>query len=156
MDAVANTDFARHFGNLSDPRRGYLVRHPLLSMLVIALMAVLGGGEGRLEVAFWGHCNEEWLKTFLDLPHGIPSHDTFGRLFARLAPEALERCIMNWMKGVVDHSQGRLVAINSKSIRRRLRRGWDKSEMSHLVSAMVSQGGESTGIWSVGGGTQVQ
>jgi predicted transposase YbfD/YdcC len=144
MDAVADGGFARHFEKLPDPRKSYLVLHPLMSMLVMAVMAILCGCEDWQEVAYWAQCREEWLKTFLDLPHGIPSHDTFGRLFgrlfARLNPDALERCFMSWMKGIVDESQGRLVAIDGKSIRRSFRRGWDKSGMAHLVSAMVSQG----------------
>ncbi len=140
MDATVDTDFARYFEELPDPRQPHLVRHPLISVLVIAILAVISGCDGWQPVAFWARCKEKWLKTFLKLPNGIPSHDTFGRLFSRLDPNAFERCFMLWMQGMIDHSQQRLVAIDGKSIRRSFRRGWDKSGMVHLVSAMVSQG----------------
>jgi predicted transposase YbfD/YdcC len=140
MEATSKTDLARIFEELPDPREPHLIRHPLASIMAIAIMAVICGCESWQEIALWGRYQEEWLKTFLDLPNRIPSHDTFGRLFSRLNPDAFERWFMRWMQGVVDSSQGRLVAIDGKSIRRSFRRGWDKSGMAHLVSAMVSQG----------------
>jgi hypothetical protein len=81
--------------------------------------------------------NYAWLKTFLGLPHGIPSHDTFGDVFARLDPEAFERCFQNWMSSVVELSGGKLVAIDGKGLRHSFEHGWAKSGMAHLVSAFV-------------------
>jgi predicted transposase YbfD/YdcC len=78
-----------------------------------------------------------WFSTFLDLKHGIPSHDTFGRVFSRLNPDAFERCFVAWTRAVAQTAWGGLIAIDGKSIRRSFRHAWDKSGMAHLVSAFV-------------------
>jgi len=82
---------------------------------------------------------QKWLATFLDFSRGVPSHDTFGRVFATLDPDAFERCFNQWIAKLVKTCKGKLVAIDGKSIRRSFRRGWDKSGMSHLVSAFVRE-----------------
>jgi predicted transposase YbfD/YdcC len=140
MDAMATGDVLRFFSDLPDPRTGNHVTHRLHDLIVIAILAVVCGADGWAQVALWGRCKHKWLGTFLDLPGGIPSHDTFGRVFARLDPDAFERCFLNWMAAVVERSAGRLVAIDGKAIRRSFERGWDRSGMTHLVSAFVSQG----------------
>ena len=86
-----------------------------------------------------GQVQTEVLATFLELPGGIPSHDTFARVFARLDPDAFERRFPAWTASVVGLSGGRLVAVDGKSIRRGFEHGWDKSGMAHLVSAFVSR-----------------
>lgn len=139
MDASASGGFLRCFSDLSDPRSGNSI-HRLHSLLVVAVMAIICGADGWVQVQLWGECKFEWLKTFLDLPGGIPSHDTFGRVFALLDPDAFERCFLAWMSAVVELSGGRLVAIDGKSIRRSFEHGWDRNAMTHLVSAFVSQG----------------
>ncbi len=139
MDATVTAGFLRYFQDLADPRRDYLVRHKLSDILIIAILAVICGAEDWASVAQWGCCKAPWLATFLELPEGIPSHDTFARVFSRIDPDAFERCFTAWMQGVCEASQGRLVAIDGKSLRRSFRHGWDKSGMAHLVSAMVSQ-----------------
>ena len=84
---------------------------------MIAVLAVVCGADGWAQVALWGRCKSKWLSTFLELPGGIPSHDTFGRLFARLDPDAFERCFLAWMAAaVVELSAGRLVAIDRSGI----------------------------------------
>ncbi|MGC8560913.1 MAG: ISAs1 family transposase [Phycisphaerae bacterium] len=105
MEATSKTDLARIFEELPDPQQAHLIRHPLASILAIAIMAAICGRESWQEIALWGRYQEEWLETFLDLPNRIPSHDTFGRLFSRLNPDAFERWFMRWMQGVVDSSQ---------------------------------------------------
>jgi len=139
MDASASGGFLRFFSGLSDPRGGNAI-HNLHSMLVIAVMAIICGADGWVQVQLWGECKLPWLSTFLDLPGGIPSHDTFGRLFSLLDPDAFERCFLSWMSAVVELSAGRLVAIDGKAIRRSFERGWDRNAMTHLVSAFVRQG----------------
>jgi predicted transposase YbfD/YdcC len=89
----------------------------------------------------FGQCKHKWLATFLELPDGIPSHDTFGRVFSLLDPNAFERCFLAWMSALVEASGGRLIAIDGKSIRRSFQHAWDKSGMAHMVSALVHQGG---------------
>ena len=75
MDAVASSGVLRYFQDLPDPRRTYLVKHPLSSILVIAILAMICGAEDWRPVAEWGQCKTKWLETFLDLPNGNPSHD---------------------------------------------------------------------------------
>ena len=140
MDATATGGFLRFFSDLPDPRTGNHIPHKLHDLLVIAIFAVICGADGWAQVQLWGRCKHKWLVTFLELPGGIPSHDTFGRVFALLDPMALERCFLEWMAAVVQLSNGRLVSIDGKALRRSFEHGWDKSGMSHLLSAFVSQG----------------
>lgn len=136
MDAQATPEILRHFQTMTDPRRHNRV-HCLSDLLTIALFAVLSGAEGWEDVAEYGRRKLDWLRTFLPLPRGIPSHDTFGRVFARLVPDEFERCFMAWMSTLVELSGGKLVAIDGKSLRRSFEHGWDKSGMAHMVSAFV-------------------
>jgi predicted transposase YbfD/YdcC len=108
-------------------------------MIVMALIAVLCGCDSWEDVA--EHCQEreEWFKTFLDLPHGIPSHDTFGRVFARLDPLQLEGVLRRWMEALGQGSGGKLIAIDGKSLRRSFEHSWDKSGMAHVVSAFAAE-----------------
>ena len=96
------------------------------------------GAEGWVDVAEYGRRKRDWLKTFLDLRNGIPSHDTFGRVFARLKPEEFERCFMAWMSTLVELGGGKLVAIDGKSLRQSFDHSWDKTGMAHMVSAFVA------------------
>lgn len=139
MDATATAGFLRFFRDLPDPRTGNFITHKLHDLIVIAILAVICGADGWVQVAFWGRCKTKWLATFLELPGGIPSHDTFDRVFSMLDPEAFERCFLNWMAAVVELSAGRLVSIDGKAIRRSFEHAWDKSGMTHLLSAFVSQ-----------------
>jgi predicted transposase YbfD/YdcC len=136
MDAQATARIPRTFEQMSDPRR-INRRHKLIDILTIALFAVIGGADGWAAVAEYGRSKNPWLKTFLELPHGIPSHDCFGDVFAKLQPQAFEDCFMQWMKKMVQLSGGKLVAIDGKSLRRSFEQGWDKSGMAHMVSAFV-------------------
>jgi predicted transposase YbfD/YdcC len=140
MDVTAGGGFLRFFGELPDPR-GVNRIHKLADMIVIAVMAVICGANGWSEVALFGRCKQKWLTTFLELSGGIPSHDTFGRVFALLDPDAFERCFLAWMSALVELSGGRLLAIDGKSIRRSFDHAWDKSGMAHMVSALVNQDG---------------
>jgi hypothetical protein len=96
MDANAPGSLRRWFGELDDPRPGRNVMHRLGDMLAIAILAVLCGADSWVEVATWGRCKLEWLRTFLPLPHDIPRHDTFGRVFGHLDPASFEKCFMAW------------------------------------------------------------
>lgn len=140
MDVTAANGFLRFFFDLPDPR-GVNKIHKLHDLIVIAVMAVICGADGWVEVALFGRSKHKWLATFLELPGGIPSHDTFGRVFSLLNPDAFERCFLAWMSALVELAGGRLVAIDGKSIRRSFEHSWDRSGMTHLVSAMLSQGG---------------
>jgi predicted transposase YbfD/YdcC len=139
MDVTSNRDFLRFFFELPDPR-GINKIHKLHDMITLAIMAVICGADGWAQVEMFGHSKQKWLATFLELPSGIPSHDTFGRVFGRLDPDAFERCFLAWMSALVELSGGRLIAIDGKSVRRSFEHAWDKSGMVHLVSAMLNQG----------------
>jgi predicted transposase YbfD/YdcC len=136
MDAPATAKILRALQTMPDPRH-HNIHHKLMDILSIALLAVICGAEGWVDVARYGQSKEQWLRSFLDLPHGIPSHDTFGKLFARLDPAELERCFQEWMATMVELSGGKLIAIDGKSLRRSFQHGWDKSGMAHMVSAFV-------------------
>jgi predicted transposase YbfD/YdcC len=136
MDAQATAKILRAFNSMPDPRRANR-RFKLMDVFAIALFGILCGADGWVAVAEYGRAKETWLKTFLDLPHGIPSHDTFGDIFAQLDPDAFERCFQAWMSAMVELSGGKLVAIDGKSLRRSFEHGWDKSGMAHMVSAFV-------------------
>ena len=86
-----------HFGKLTDPRIGNATRHKLIDILVIAILAVICGADGWSDVELFGRSKRKWLKTFLELPHGIPSHDTFGRVFSKIDPQEFERSFMSWV-----------------------------------------------------------
>ena len=126
-----------HFGDLPDPRQPLGKRHVLTDMLVIAICAVICGAEGWCQVAEFGRSKRSWFATFLELPHGIPSHDTFGRVFAALDPAAFDRCFTSWTATLAESSDGKLVNFDGKSIRRSFAHAWDASGMAHLVSAFV-------------------
>lgn len=136
MEAQVTGEILRVLEKMPDPRE-HNVRHKLLDILTIALLAVISGAAGWVNVALYARRKEAWLKTFLELPCGIPSHDTFGRVFARLDPEAFEQCFVEWISALVDLSGGKLVAIDGKSLRRSFEHGWDKAGMAHMVSAFV-------------------
>jgi predicted transposase YbfD/YdcC len=136
MEAQATGGLLRFFEDLPDPR-GRNKLHKLTDMLVIAICAVICGADGWEDVALFGRAKQKWFRTFLELPWGIPSHDTFGRVFARLNPDAFEACFVAWIASLAETTDGRLIAIDGKAIRRSFEHAWDKSGMAHLVSAFV-------------------
>jgi predicted transposase YbfD/YdcC len=136
MDGQATGGMLRYFRDLPDPRARNVV-HRLHDIVVLAVCAVICGADGWAEVELFGRSKLAWFTTFLDLPHGIPSHDTFGRVFAALDPNAFERCFVAWVSALAEASGGRLIAIDGKAIRRSFAHAWDKSGMAHLVSAFV-------------------
>lgn len=132
------TSIEVHFGDLPDPRRAQGRRHRLSDMLVIAVTAVICAADSWADVHDFGKAKLKWFETFLDLPHGIPSQDTFERVFARLEPGAFERCFVAWTRALSVHSAGQLVALDGKRIRRSFEHAWSQSTATHLVSAFVS------------------
>ncbi len=126
-----------HFAEVTDPRvdRGKLPL--LLDILVIAICAVICGADTWVEMEAYGRAKEEWLKRFLPLPNGIPSHDTFARVLARLKPEELQRCFLNWIQAVSKLTRGEGVAIDGKTLRRSVDRAAGKGAIS-MVSAWAT------------------
>jgi predicted transposase YbfD/YdcC len=133
MDAQAPVVFLRCFSELTDPRR-HNVRHLFTDILAIAILAVMCRSDDWEEVVLYGRANQPWLESFLELPNGIPCEDTFSRLFARINPDAFEKCFIQWTQSLASSSDGRLIAIDGKTLRHSFKHGWNK-QMVHLVSA---------------------
>ncbi len=134
MDADAPKGLLRAFAELKDPRVNRTQKHSLGDILALALCAIICGADAWTQVAKFGRCKRKWFQTFLELPHGIPSHDTFGRVFAALDPTAFEACFMKWIAELATATAGRLIAIDGKTIRRSLDAANGKAAI-HLVSA---------------------
>jgi predicted transposase YbfD/YdcC len=126
-----------YFAELPDPRVERTKRHLLTDILVIALCAILSGADDFVAMEAWGRARQDWLRQRLALPHGIPSHDTFGRLFARLDPEAFAHSFLAWIDAVRQASDGELVAIDGKTLRRSFDRANQKAAI-HMVSAWAA------------------
>jgi predicted transposase YbfD/YdcC len=139
MNDIA-TSLEACFGDLADPRVVGRCDHQLLDIIIIAVCAVITGAESWVEVETFGHLKEGWLKTFLDLPNGIPTHDTFGRVFAALNAEAFQVCFARWVEGVFAATHGQVVAVDGKTVRRSHDKSIGKNAI-HMVSAWASQTG---------------
>ena len=109
---------AQYFAALEDPRIDRTKRHQLLDIVTIALCGTICGADSWVDIELFGNCKEEWFKSFLELPNGIPSHDTFGDVFARLDPAQFQLCFIEWVPAVAQLSQGEVVAIDGKTVRR--------------------------------------
>lgn len=139
MDMLAPSSFYEHFATLTDPRCPYAPnsRHLLMDILVIAVCAVIGGAEGWEDIEEYGTAQAEWFADLLELPHGIPGHDTFRRVLSRLDPEELTRCFIAWTQALSEASEGEIVSIDGKT----LRHSFDQATATaaiHMVSAWAS------------------
>ena len=133
MDATTPAGLLCAFDDLDDPRRGTNIMHSLTDLLAIAICAVICGAESWSEVAYFGRCKEPWFRTFLRLPHGIASHDTFGRVFGLIDPEQFERCFMTWTAGLAE-DRDHLVAIDGKTLRKSFDTASERAAI-HMISA---------------------
>ncbi len=133
------SSFQDHFASLSDPRSFHApnLRHDLIDILVIAVCAVICGAEGWEDIEDYGHAQAEWFAEVLDLPHGIPGHDTFRRVLSQLDPEELTQCFVSWTQALSDFSGGDIVAIDGKTLRHSFDRATSQSAI-HMVSAWAS------------------
>ncbi|GHV16348.1 H repeat-associated protein YdcC [Bacteroidia bacterium] len=127
----------RYFSSLTDPRVERTREHDLEDILFIAIASIICGAEGWNEIEEFGKSKEDWLKTFLRLPGGIPSHDTFNRVFSALDPQELEQCFMDWTRSVADLCENEVVAIDGKSMCGS--RTSDKKSIVHMVSAWAEK-----------------
>jgi predicted transposase YbfD/YdcC len=123
-----------------DPRVNRSRRHKLVDILVIALCGYLAGCEGWVDVELFGISKRKWLEKFLELPNGIPSHDTFGRVFALLDPQQLAQALRQFVQAVTGSLQGEAVAIDGKTLARSGESTTGKDAL-HLVSAWATQHG---------------
>ena len=129
----------KYFSELTDPRVERNREHLLEEILLIAIAAVLSGAESWNDIALYGEDKREWLKTFLTLPGGIPSHDTFNRVFAALDPEEMERGFVAWVSSIAKLTAGEVVAIDGKTLCGACEAG--KKKLVHMVSAWAEGNG---------------
>ena len=123
-----------HFTELKDPRIERHKRHSLIDIIVLTVCAVISGAETWEDIEDYGRYKENWLVRFIELPNGIPSHDTIRRLFIRLDPNALQRCFLSWITAIREVTNGDVVAIDGKTLRRSADAATGKSAL-HMVSA---------------------
>lgn len=141
METSKLRPLVEHFARLPDPRVDRTKRHLLLDIVVIAVCAVICGADTWVDIEEYGRAKCEWLKRFLPLPNGIPSHDTFARVFARLEPEAFRTCFLAWLTEVQEQIGGplasQLVAIDGKAARHSFDRAIDRGPLQ-MVSAWAT------------------
>jgi predicted transposase YbfD/YdcC len=127
-----------HFQDLLDPRVNRTKEHELIDILVIAVCTLLCGGESFNDMEDFGHAKHQWFKSFLTLRHGIPSHDTFNRLFAALAPPPFLECFLRWTQSLRQAVTQEIVALDGKALRRAV--SGDQS-IKYVVSAWAQSNG---------------
>ena len=135
-----NNSLTEAFEGISDPRIEGRCEHKLLDIILIALCAVITGAESWVEVETFGKLKEDKLKSFLELSEGIPSHDTFGRVFAALDGEEFQKCFARWVEGAFHIEEGQVIAIDGKTVRHSHDRRLGKQAI-HMVSAWASATG---------------
>ena len=138
MNELPKVAIIDHFGDLQDPRVEYLVRHKLLDIVTIAICAVICGADTWVGMETYGKAKQDWLETFLELPNGIPSHDTFNDVLAQIDPEQFQNAFMSWIQAIYEVSKGQIIAIDGKKLRRSHDRASAKDAI-HMVSAWASE-----------------
>jgi len=139
MDTKKELSIVNHFSSLRDPRQAHKTAHSLMDILILTLCAVLSGADTWVDVQAFGQAKKEWLKTYLDLSNGIPSHDTLGRVFSLINPEELERCFKSWIAAIAGQIKG-VVPIDGKTLRRSFDSATGKSAI-HMISAWSTEAG---------------
>ncbi|MCP4371109.1 MAG: ISAs1 family transposase [Deltaproteobacteria bacterium] len=125
-----------HFSKLSDHRHHNKL-HKLIDIIIIAICAVVSGADTYEQIENFGKKRKKWLSKFLELGYGIPSHDTFGRIFERMNPNEFQDCFKLWIKSVTDQTKGQVIAIDGKTLRRSHDKADDKKAI-HMISAWAS------------------
>jgi predicted transposase YbfD/YdcC len=136
---IPQASVIEHFAELDDPRR-FKRRHKLLDILVIAICAAIAGPDGWEHVELFAETNEDWLRGFLELPHGVPTRHTFSRVFAALDAEQLQDCFIQWIQAIDRATEGQIIAADGKALRRSHDRSLGKKAL-YMVSAWASESG---------------
>ena len=137
MEQDGAVSIGEHFSGLEDPRVDRTKRHQLLDIVIIAICGVICGADNWVDIEEFGKAKLRWLKGFLELPNGIPSHYTFGRVFGRLDPEQFQRCFLSWVQALYEITQGQVVALDGKTLRRSHDRRLGRAAI-RMVSAWAS------------------
>lgn len=132
MNHHLSDSFVQHFENIVDPRRQAGLRHPLIDIMFITICAIIAGADDWIAIERFGKAKISWFKKYLPLKHGIPSHDTFGDVFALLDPEQFTEAFISWMQMIASVSG--VIALDGKTIRHSFDKALGKSAI-HMVSA---------------------
>jgi predicted transposase YbfD/YdcC len=127
-----------HFSEIPDPRIHRTKKHKLIDILIIAICGVICGADNWVEIEIFGNSKQDWLKTFLELPNGIPSHDTFGRVFARIDPVAFQKSFKEWVAAVIELTKGQVIALDGKQLIRSHDESLGKNAI-YMVSAWATE-----------------
>ncbi len=136
MPSQKSVQLQDHFADLTDPRRRETI-YPLINVVVIAICAVICGADDFVAIARFGRTKREWLARFLDLTNGIPSHDRFNAIFAAIKPAEFEKCLLSWITALHEISDGQVIAIDGKTLRRSFDAANSKAAI-HMVSAWAT------------------
>ncbi len=143
----------QEFERLEDPRIKREPKHLLIDLVAIVILATLSGADNMVAVETYGKGKQEWLETFLELPHGIPSHDTFSRVLALIDPQQMQECFLSWVKHLSEKLDLNVISIDGKTARG----SYDREEglkALHTVSAWEAR--TSSGLGSASGREQIK
>ncbi len=133
-----NTTLFSKFSKINDPRLDRRKRHKLIDIFTITVCAVICGANTWNEIEQYGQSKHDWLKTLLELPNGIPSHDTIGRVFILIDPEEFRTAFINWVDSIRQILPNNVIAVDGKTLRRSHDKTNGKSAI-HMVSAWSSE-----------------
>jgi predicted transposase YbfD/YdcC len=137
LDSTTSASFFGHFDSLEDPRIERCRRHNLCDILFLAVCAMIAGANDFVAMQKFGRAKWDWLKKFLELPHGVPSHDTLGRVFSLLDGEQFIQCFLGWVQTIHQVTAGEIIAVDGKTCRASLDRAKGQNPL-HVVSAWAS------------------
>ena len=138
MKLKAKLTISDYFGEIKDPRIERTKRHKLIDIVTITICAVISGADTFVEIEEYGNAKHKWLKQFLQLPNGIPSHDTFSRVFARIDTQEFQQCFLKWIESISQLTEGEIIAIDGKTLRHSYDKNSDDSPI-HMVSAWATK-----------------
>lgn len=136
MPSKKSAGIEEHFADLTDPRRREGI-YPLVNIVVMSLCAVLSGADDFVAIADWSETKKEWLGKFLDMSAGVPSHDRFNAILGALSPAEFEKCLLSWITALQDITDGQVIAIDGKTLRRSFDAASSKAAI-HMVSAWAT------------------
>jgi predicted transposase YbfD/YdcC len=142
MDINNAASLLAHFVVVQDPRRDHGKLHNLLDIIGITICATISGADDWMEISQWAEAKQDWLQTFLELPNGIPSHDTMGRVFASLDPDEFQAGFVSWVQAISQLVDGEVIAIDGKTARRAYEK---EGNPLHIVSAFATTNGITLG-----------